>query len=103
MDGYSISELLEILKRERATGIRLEVGNIPVLFTKEKPRELEGPDLTEESIDVMLRDVSSTRDLRVFRRKGRLDIIVRLNNRDFLVRAIRAFGECSFEVHAVPA
>jgi len=102
MSSYSIPDLLQLLKQERGERVRVEVGYSPVLIVKGQSHEMEGPVVMEESVDEMLREVASTRDLRAFRRNGKLDIVVRLSNTDYLVRAIRAFGENRLDLQPVP-
>jgi len=102
MSHYSIPDLLELLKEERGERVQIKAGYSPVLVVKGESHEIEGPMVMEESVEAMLRDVASTRDLRAFRRDGKLDVVVRLRDTDFLVRAIRAFGECRLEMQPVP-
>ncbi len=103
MSSYSIPDLLQLLKKERGERVRVEAGYSPVLIIKGQPQEIEGPLVTEESMDDMLRGIASTRDLRVFRQGGKLDVVVKFSNTNFLVRAIRAFGEFRLELQPVPA
>jgi Tfp pilus assembly pilus retraction ATPase PilT len=103
MTSYSIPDLLQLLKKKRGERVRVEVGYSAVLIIKGQPHEIEGPLATEESMEEMLRTVANTRELRAFRREGKLDVVFRLNNTNFLVRAIRAFGEFRLEMQPVPA
>jgi phosphopantetheine adenylyltransferase len=49
----------------------------------------------------MLRSIASSREMRVFRETGSLDIIVPLEGARFLVRAVRAFSEFRLELQPI--
>ena len=101
MDAYSIPELLTLLRAEGGERVLLDVGSSPTLIIKGELYEVEGPPVTEESVDTMLRGVASTREMRALRECGLIDIIVPFHGCRFLVRAVRAFGECKLELEPV--
>ena len=92
MSSYSIPDLLKLLRSERGERVRLDVGFPPTLVVKGEPHKIEGPAVVEESVEEMLRSVASTREMRVFRETGSVDVIVPLEGTRFLVRAVRAFS-----------
>jgi Tfp pilus assembly ATPase PilU len=101
MSCYSIPDLLKLLQTERGDRVRLDVGFPPTLVIKGEPHEIEGPAVVEESVEEMLRSVASTREMRVFRETGSVDVIVPLEDTRFLVRAVRAFSEFRLELQPI--
>ena len=98
---YSILDLLKLMRKERAQRVQLDAGYPPKLVVKGKSHEIEGPAVDEESIEEMLRAVASTREMRAFRKTGAVDIVVPFEGLRFLVRAVRAFGECRVELQPI--
>jgi Tfp pilus assembly ATPase PilU len=103
MDGYSIPDLIKLLRTERGERVRLDVGFPATLVVKGESREIEGPAVVDESVEEMLRTVASTREMRVFRETGSVDIVVTFDGARFLVRAIRAFDQCRLELQSIRA
>ena len=101
MSCYSIPDLLKLLRTERGERVRLDVGFPPTLIVKGESHEIEGPAVVEESVEEMLRSVASTREMRVFRETGSVDVIVPLEGTRFLVRAVRAFSEFRLELKLI--
>jgi Tfp pilus assembly pilus retraction ATPase PilT len=101
LNGYSIPDLLKLLVVERGESIRLEVGYEPSLTIKGKDFEIEGPVVEEEAAEELLRTVASTREMRIFRQRGTIDIIHTFRDSRFLVRAVRAFSDFRLELHAL--
>jgi Tfp pilus assembly ATPase PilU len=101
MSGYSIPDLLRLLRSERGERVKVEVGSPPTLVVKGESYQIEGPAVVEQSVEEMLRSIASSREMRVFRETGSLDIIVPLEGARFLVRAVRAFGEFRLELQPI--
>src|SRR4051812_16604952 len=101
MNSYSVPDLLKLLRTERGDRMRLEVGFPPTLVVKGEPHEIEGPAVMEESVEELLRAVASTREMRVFRESGTVDVIVPFEGARFLVRAVRAFSEFRLELQPI--
>src|SRR5258705_479836 len=102
MDRYSILDLIKLLRSERGERVRVDVWSPPTLLVKGESHEIEGPAVVDESVEEMLRTVASTREMRAFRETGAVDIVVPFDGSRFLVRAIRAFGECRLELQPIP-
>lgn len=101
MSTYSIPDLLTLLRTEHGERVRMDVGHPPTLVVRGESHEIEGPDVVEESVEEMLREVASSREMRVFRETGSVDIIVPLEGTRFLVRAVRAFSEFRLELQPI--
>lgn len=103
MSSYSIPDLLRLLRTERGERVQMDAGYAPKSVVKGESREIEGPAVEEESMEEMLRAVASTRDMRAFRETRTIDLVLSFEGSHFLVRAVRAFGECRLELQPVPA
>jgi Tfp pilus assembly pilus retraction ATPase PilT len=90
--SYSISDLLSLAKAVRAEKILIEVGYTPVLFLKGQSIEIDGPDVVSEVMEELVRSVANTRQLRLLRENGSVDIIRTIGDSRFLIRVIDAFG-----------
>jgi Tfp pilus assembly ATPase PilU len=101
MDSYSIPDLLKLLQAERGDRVLLEAGFPPTLVVNGELHVVEGPPTFEESMEEMIRSVASTRELRLFRGSGTVDVIVSSDSSHFLVRAVRAFGKFHLEMQAI--
>jgi len=101
LNGYSVPDLLKLLRQERGERIRLEVGSPPSLTVKGKDFEIEGPAIEAESVEGLLRTVADTRQMRTFRKFATVDIIHTFGGARFLIRAVNAFGTCNVEFHAI--
>jgi Tfp pilus assembly pilus retraction ATPase PilT len=103
LNSYSITDLLSFLVAERGESIRFVAGYQPTLRTKGQEFEVEGPVVGEETMEELLRTVASTRQMIDFRQRGMIDIVHSFKDFQFLVRAVRAFGDFRFELHALGA
>jgi Tfp pilus assembly ATPase PilU len=101
MSGYSIPDLLKLLQTERGDRVLLEVGSPPTVILKGELHAIEGPPVLEESAEEMIRSVANTREMRVFREFGTVDVIVPFGGSRFLVRAVRGFGEFRLELEPI--
>ena len=79
----------------------MDVGYSPKLVLKDQAHEIEGPAMDEEALEAMLRTVANTREMRAFRKKGSVDIILPLHGSRFLVRAVRAFDEFRHDLQMI--
>jgi len=91
LSNYSLSDLLNLVKTARAEKILLEVGYTPMLHVKEQKIEIDGPDLASEVMEELVRSVANSRQLRLLRENGGVDIIQTIDNSRFLVRVVDAF------------
>jgi Tfp pilus assembly pilus retraction ATPase PilT len=92
LGNYSLSDLLDLAKAAGAQKILLEGSYTPVLFVKGKKIEIDGPDVESEVMEELVRSVANTRQLRLLRENGSVDIIQTIDNFRFLVRVVDAFG-----------
>src|SRR5258707_8933680 len=86
LSRYSFAELLDLVISGRGEKLWLEAGYTPTLIKNGKRVEVEGPDVTTETMQELLYSVAGTRQLRSFRERGTLDILHRHKRYQFLVR-----------------
>jgi len=90
--NYSPSGLLNLVKTARADKVLLEVGYTPLLYVKNQRIEIDGPDIASEVMHELVRSVANTRQFRLLRETGSIDIIQTVDNSRFLVRVVDAFS-----------
>jgi Tfp pilus assembly ATPase PilU len=69
-DGYDMTDLLTLAVSECAEGLSLHVGQPPVVHVRGEAHTIEGPALTPENADALLRSLAGTRYMREFRERG---------------------------------
>jgi Tfp pilus assembly ATPase PilU len=85
---YSIDDLLALVRSEQAEELRLRVGYPPVMVLRGEDHPVEGPSLTAETADQLLRGIANTRQMRELRDSGSIDFIYTFRNASpFLVHA----------------
>jgi Tfp pilus assembly pilus retraction ATPase PilT len=85
---YSIDDLLHLVHSDGADGLRLKVGQPPVLILDNEDQQIEGPVITVENIDQLLRSLADTRQRRELQKHGDIEFIYRFRNcASFVVRA----------------
>ena len=70
---YDINDLLTLVVTERANGLSLHTGQPPVVHLKGEAHPVEGPAITPENADAILRRLASTRQVREFREHASLE------------------------------
>lgn len=85
---YSMDNLLTLITTEQARELRFRAGTPPVVVLGEEPHAMEGPPLTAESAEQLLRSIASTRQMRELRERGAVTFIYTLRGTSpFLIRA----------------
>jgi Tfp pilus assembly ATPase PilU len=65
-EGYDMKDLLWLVVTERAEKLTLHSGQPPIIRVRGESHTLEGPALTLENADSLLRNLASTRYMREF-------------------------------------
>lgn len=86
---YSMEDLLSLVATERAEELRLHAGAPPVIVVQGEHHTVEGPALTGENTELLLRSVANTRQMREFREQRMGDFLYTFQ------------GSLRFRVHAV--
>ena len=83
-----MDDLLELVGSERAEGLRLHVGTSPVIVVRGEDHNVEGPVITAENAEQLLRSVADTRQTRDIRERGAAEFVYTFRGSSrFLVRA----------------
>ena len=65
-----MEDLLSLTTAERAEALRLHVGTPPVIVLRGEQHIVEGPPITAENAEELLRSIADTRQVREFRERG---------------------------------
>lgn len=90
--ALTVSNLLNLLTTVRAEKALLEVGYTPALMIRSQRIEIDGPDVTSEAMEELLRGVMDTRGIRTLRKHGTIEVIYGFGESRFLIRVVDAFG-----------
>jgi Tfp pilus assembly pilus retraction ATPase PilT len=69
-EGYNIKDLLALAVSERAEKLILHTGQSPVVWVRGEACPIEGPAITPEHADSLLRSLAGTRYMREFYERG---------------------------------
>lgn len=64
---YSMDDLLYLVHSDGADGLRLEVGQPPVIIIDGEDQQIEGPPMTVEDAERLLQSITDTRQRRELR------------------------------------
>ena len=83
-----MDELLALIRTQRADELKVHVGTPPVMVLKGEPQSLDGPVITAEDADHLLRSIADTRQMREMWERGEMEFLYNFRNLSFfLVRA----------------
>ena len=92
--------LLHLLNSDGGDELQLHVGWPPVLVLQGQRHEIEGPRLTPETMEGLLHRVTTTRQRRELRDRGRVQFVYRFRRvTDFVVRARVENDSIGIDVH----
>lgn len=95
-----MDDLLHLLHSDGADGLRLHVGQPPVMVVDGEPQPLEGPAITTEDAAQLLQCITNTRQRRELRENGAVEFIYRFRDRaSFVVRARMEDENVAIEIH----
>jgi Tfp pilus assembly pilus retraction ATPase PilT len=96
---YSMDNLLTLISTEHARELRFCAGTPPVVVLGEEPHAMEGPPLTTECAEQLLRSIANTRQMRELWEQGTVTFIYTLPGASpFLVRAALEGENVTFKV-----
>ncbi len=67
---YSMDDLLQLARAERADELKLHVGSPPVVVVRGEPHTIEGPVITAADAEQFLLSITNTRQRRMIRERG---------------------------------
>jgi hypothetical protein len=85
---YSMDDLLHVVHSDGADGLKLQVGQPPIIVIDGEDQPIEGPAITVENAEQLLHSVADSRQRRELREHGDVEFIYRFR------------GCASFVVHA---
>ena len=84
---YTIGDLLDLVFTEKAKGLVLHRGKPPVVSVGEDLCAIEGPAISSQNADELLRSLATTRQIRELRESGRIEFFHDFQGRaQFIVR-----------------
>src|SRR5213075_254386 len=89
---YEMTDLLTLVLSERAEGLSLRAGEPPVVHLRADPHTIEGPAITPENAESLLRSLADTRQVRQLRAAGALEFVYTFRDISFRVQ-VRAEDE----------
>lgn len=96
---YDLTDLLRSVVTDRADTLSLHVGQPPVVHWQGEPHLVEGPDITPETADALLRSVGTTRQVQELREHGTAEFIYTfLESTQFGVKARLYYGEVQLDI-----
>lgn len=94
-----MDNLLTLITTERARELRFRAGTPPMVLLAEEPHVLEGPPLTADGPEQLLRSIANTRQMRELRERGAVTFIYTLaGSSPFLIRAMMENQHVVFDV-----
>jgi len=83
-----MDDLLHLVHSDGADGLRLRVGQPPLVVLDGEEQQVEGPAITTEDAEQLLQSISDTRQRRDLRKHGVVEFMYRFRERvSFVVRA----------------
>ena len=96
---YHMDHLLSLLTIEKAKELRFRAGSPPLVVTEDEQRSLQGPPITGEDVERLLRCLATSRQMRDLRKCGKVRLIYTTRGRSpFLVRAEMADQTIVFDI-----
>jgi Tfp pilus assembly pilus retraction ATPase PilT len=72
---YDMTDLLALIVSEGAERLSLHAGHPPVVHLRGESHTIEGPIITQENAETLLRSLANTRKVRELREHGTVDLI----------------------------
>ena len=95
-----MNDLLDLVNSERADAIKLHVGAPPVLVRNGESHAIEGPKITTENAEQLLRSIANTRQRRELRERGLVRFVFRFRrSTDFIVLARMEDENVGIDIH----
>ncbi|MEI6195448.1 MAG: hypothetical protein WCS42_14070 [Verrucomicrobiota bacterium] len=97
---YSMDDLLHLVHSDGANGLRLHIGQPPVVIMDHEPHRLEGASITAEDAEQFLASLADTRQRRELWDRGVVQFIYRFRQvADFVVCIRLEDGKVGIEIH----
>jgi Tfp pilus assembly ATPase PilU len=101
---YDMTDLLTLLVTERAEGLSVRPGQAPVVHVGGDVHLMEGPSVSPEHAESLLRSLADMRQMREFRERGTAEFMFTFReSARFKVEARKEHDEVHFQIHAIAA
>ena len=85
---YSMDNLLTLIRVEQVRELKIRAGAAPIVVSDGESHALEGPPLTAEGAEQLLRSIANTRQMRALQQRGAVDFMYHFEGTSpFLIRA----------------
>jgi Tfp pilus assembly pilus retraction ATPase PilT len=96
---YSMDNLLTLIRVEEVRELQIRAGVPPIVVSENESHMLEGPPLTAEGTEQLLRSIANTRQMRALQQSGAVEFMYHFEGRSpFLIRAKARDGALEFTV-----
>jgi Tfp pilus assembly ATPase PilU len=75
INGYTTDDLLDLVVTEKASALSLRAGRPPVVSLRGDAHVIEGPEISPENADDMLKSLATTRQIRELRERTRIEFL----------------------------
>ena len=97
---YSMDDLLHVVHSDGADGLKLQVGQPPIIVMDGEDQQIEGPAITPEIAEQLLQSVADTRQRRDLREHGDVEFICRFRRcASFVVHSKIREEKVCIEIH----
>ena len=95
-----MDDLLYLVQSDGADGLKLQVGQPPVVIIDSEDQQVEGPVITVENAEQLLQSITDTRQRRGLRQHGDIEFIYRFRScASFVVHAKIRDENVSIDIH----
>jgi Tfp pilus assembly pilus retraction ATPase PilT len=96
---YSMDNLLTLIRVEQVRELKIRSGIPPIVVSENESHMLEGPPLTAEGAEGLLRSIANTRQMRILQQSGVVDFMYHFEGTSpFLISAKIRDGRVEFTV-----
>ncbi len=101
---YDMTNLLTLLVTEHAEGLSVRPGQAPTVHVRGEAHLVEGPSVSPENAEALLRSLADTRQMREFWERGAAEFVFTFREcARFRVEARSELAEVQFHLHALAA
>jgi len=94
-----MDELLTLISTKRAEELKVQVGAPPLIVLRGEQKAIEGPILSAEDADHLLRSIATSRQMREMWERGEMEFLYNFRNSSFFLVHARVENESvAFEV-----
>jgi Tfp pilus assembly pilus retraction ATPase PilT len=101
---YDMTDLLTLIVSERAEGLSIAPGRAPAVHLRGEMHLIEGPAISPEHAESLLRSLADTRQMRELHERGTAEFLFTFReSARFRVEARSEHEQIQFHIHAIAA